>query len=275
MIKKVLYFPITRIIAGIAICFTILVGVQNFIAKPIFHALVPSKEIADTLIHYLSVVVLLLSYQMLFRIYEKRKITELSLKYLPKEFTGGLISGFSTLSLVVLILYILGYYRASGISNYSYLLAPLSFLVAAALLEEVVFRLIIYRILEQWIGTYWALIISAIIFMAPHLFNNNISALSVLFLFLFGFAHGTMYNYTKRLWLPFAFHLGWNFAQPFYGSNLSGIQDMESIVKGTFKGPLLLTGSAFGMEDSLLSIGLLVIISVVFLHYSIKKGKII
>jgi membrane protease YdiL (CAAX protease family) len=264
-----------KIIIGIGICFAVLIGVQNFIAKPIFHTLVPSKEIADTIIHYLSAVVLLLCYQMLFRTYEKRTVTELSLKHLPKEFTGGLIAGFATLSLVVLILYVLGFYAASGIPNYSYLLAPLSFLVAAALLEEVVFRLIIYRILERWIGTYWALIISALIFMAPHLFNNNISPLSVLFLFLFGFAHGTMYNYTQRLWLPFAFHLGWNFAQPFYGSNLSGIQDMESILNGTFKGPRLLTGSAFGIEDSILSIGLLIMISAVLLNRSKKNGRII
>jgi len=274
LLKKVLYFPVTKIIAGTGICFVVLIGVQNFISKPVFHTIVGSKEIADTIINYISVVVLLLSYQVLFRSYEKREITELSVKYLPKEFTGGFIAGFATLSLVILILYILGYYTASGISNYSYWLVPLSFLVVAALIEEMFFRLIIYRILEHWIGTYWALLFNVLVFTAPHLFNDNVTALSVLFLFVFSFAHGIMYSYTKRLWFPFAFHLGWNLSQPFYGSNLSGIEDFEPVIKGQFKGPMLLTGSEFGIEDSILSILLLAIVSTVFLFYAIKNGKI-
>lgn len=274
LLRKVLYFPVTKIIAGIGICFTVLVGVQNFIAKPLFHNILASKEIANTTINYISVFVLLLSYKVLFSNYEKREITELSVKYLPKEFTGGFAAGFSTLSLVVLILYCLGYYTISGISNYSFLLAPLSLLVVAALLEEIVFRLIIYRILEHWTGTYLALAISAIIFTVPHLFNDNVTVLSVFSLPLFSIVHGLMYSYTKRLWLPFAFHLGWNFSQPFYGSNLSGIEDIKSVVKGTFKGPRLLTGSEFGMEDSILSIGLLTVITAILLYWSIKDGKI-
>lgn len=275
LLKKVFYFPVTKIIAGISICFVVLVGVQNFITKPIFHYILASKEIGDTIINYISVFVILLTYRIFFRMYEKREITELSVKYLPKEFTMGLVTGFSTLSLVVLILYFLGYYTASGISDYSFFLAPLSLLVVAALLEEVFFRLIIYRIFERWIGTYFALICSAILFTIPHLFNDHVTVLSVLFLFLFGFAHGIMYNYTKRLWFPFAFHLGWNFSQPFYGSNLSGIADMKSIIKGAFKGPRLLTGSEFGIEDSILSIILLTVVSIIFLVHSIKEGKIV
>jgi uncharacterized protein len=273
--KKILYFPVTKIIIGIAICFLTLVGVQNFITKPLFHYLLESKEIADTLTNYLSVAVLLLSYWTVYRIYEKREITELSLKYLPKEFAGGLLAGFFLLSLVILILYLLGYYNASGISNFSFFLAPLSILVIAALLEEIVFRLIIYRILEEWMGTYRALILSSILFTIPHLFNNDVNVLTVLFLFLFGFAHGIMFNYTKRMWLPFAFHLGWNLSQPFYGSNLSGIKDFEPVIKGQFNGPRLLTGSGFGIEDSLLSILVLIIGSAIFLFYSTRNGKIV
>jgi hypothetical protein len=48
--------------------------------KPVFHTILASKEIADTIIHYISVIVLLWSYKGLFRIYEKREITELSVK---------------------------------------------------------------------------------------------------------------------------------------------------------------------------------------------------
>lgn len=273
--KKLLYFPVTKIILSIGICFAILVGVQNFITKPVFYAIMPAKHIADTMVNYVSVAVLLVSYFYVFRVYEKREIKELSTKKLPAELFGGFIFGFSVLSVVMLILYVLGYYSIISISNFSYLLAPFSLLVIAALIEEVFDRLVIYRILEDWIGTYWALLLMSILFMIEHLANDNISVLSIFLFLSFGFAHGTMYLYTKRLWLPFAFHLGWNFAQPFYGSNLSGIEDIGTIIKARYEGPELLIGSRFGIEDSVLSILFISIIGIVFLQLSRKEGKII
>ena len=274
LLRKAIYFPITRIILGIGICFGILIGTRNFITKPFFHALVHEKNIAGTVINYISVAILLMSYYYVFRFYEKRKITELSTKKFIKESSGGFLLGFSILSLVILILYALGDYSIINISGFSYLLAPFSVLVLAALIEEVFFRLVIYRILEDWLGTYRALLIISVVFTIPHLLNENVSVLSVLLILIFGFAHGIMYNYTKRLWLPFAFHLGWNFAQPFYGSNLSGTEG-DSVIHAKFEGPLLLTGSDFGIEDSIFSIFLLAIISIIFLYLSIRGDKIV
>ena len=273
-LKRVIDFPITRIILGIGICLLVLIGVQNFITKPIFQNLIPSKPITDTIINYISVAVLLASYYYLFRFYEKRKITELSTKNFFKELVGGFILGFSMLSIVILVLYLLGYYEILSFSGFSYFLAPFSFLVIAALIEEIFFRAILYRILENWLGTFIALFIISILFELPHIFNDNVTILSVLLGLLFGFAHGIMYTYTKRIWLPFAFHLGWNFAQPFYGSNLSGLEDVGAIFKAKFNGPELITGSIYGIEDSILSIILLLGICILFLYLSIKEHKI-
>lgn len=35
-IKRVLYFPITKIIIGIVVCFSLFVVIQNFVLKPFF-----------------------------------------------------------------------------------------------------------------------------------------------------------------------------------------------------------------------------------------------
>jgi membrane protease YdiL (CAAX protease family) len=273
--RKLLNFPVSRIVIGTVFCFGILVGVQNFITKPVFYKIMPTKTIADTIRNYISVAVLLLSYLYLFRYYEKRKITELSAKQLPKEFIGGFILGFSILSLVILILYFFGYYKAIGISDYSFLLAPFSFLVIAALFEEVFFRLIAYRILEEWLGTYWALFVIVILFTVPHLFNNHVSVLVVLTILLFSFAVAIMYTYTRRLWLPFAFHLGWNFAQPFYGSNLSGEEGIGSLIKARFQGPAVFNGSAFGIEGSIFTVIFLTILSATLLYFCTRDNKIL
>jgi uncharacterized protein len=273
--RKLLHFPIVKIILGIGLCFGTLVAVQNLITKPLLYPIISIVPIREMIVNYISIGVLLASYYYLFSFYDKRKISELSGKKLIWELPGGFIFGFSVLSLVVLILYLAGYYSISGDVDFSYLLAPFSVLVVAALLEEIVFRLIIYRILEEWIGTYRALLFAAILFSLPHLSNDNVSVLSVFLLLVFGFTHGIMYTYTKRLWLPFAFHLGWNFAQPFYGSRLSGIENTDAIIKSEFEGPKIFTGSGFGIEDSIFSILFLLFVGVVFLQLSRKEGKIV
>lgn len=272
-LKKVIHFPLIKIVLGISVCLGVLIGIQNLISKPLVNSLIASKAIGDTIVNYVSVIVLLFTYYYFFKVYEKREIKELSKKNLKTELFGGFLFGFLVLSLVILTLYVLGYYTVDSISGFSYLLSPFSFLVIAALIEEVFFRLIIYRIIEKWLGTYLALLIISIIFTVPHLLNDNVTLLSVLLLLTFGFAHSIMYTYTKRLWLPFAFHLGWNFAQPFYGSNLSGTEE-QHIINSNFDGPILLIGSDFGIEDSILSIVLLLVVCAVFLKLSIRKNKI-
>ena len=274
-LKKILHFPITKILLGISSCLAVLILVQNFISKPIFQALIATKQISDTFVNYTSIAVLLATYYFLFNFLEQRNITEITIRNHTKELFGGFILGFGILSLVILILYALGYYQITNFNGYSYFLAPLSSLVISALLEEIMFRAILYRILENWLGTYIALAIISVSFELPHVFNDNVTFLSIVLGLIFGFAHGIMYTYTKRIWLPFAFHLAWNFAQPFYGSNLSGIEDVGNIFSSTFNGPKLLTGSIYGLEDSILSIILLSIVSIIFLYASIQQGKIV
>jgi membrane protease YdiL (CAAX protease family) len=272
-INKTFHLPLIKIIVGVSLCFFVLLCFKFFITKSVFYALIHSKIIADTLKNYVLGAVLLLGYYYSVRLFENRKITELSVNGSMKEIIGGFILGLGSLSFVILILYSLGDYKVINIPNFSFLLAPFSFLVTAAVFEEICFRLILYRILEEWLGTYFALVLICLAFTAPHLFNNSITILSILTILLFSFAISLMYSYTRRLWLPFAFHLGWNFAQPLYGSNLSGEENVGSIIRAKLEGPKLLIGSNFGIEDSILSVILLIILSLVFFRLCQRDGK--
>lgn len=84
-----------------------------------------------------------------------------------------------------------------------------------------------------------------------------------------------LFIYTKRIWLPFFFHLGWNFAQPFYGSNLTGLNDMGRIIQSKFNGPELLTGGAVGIEGSIFTVSFLLFIGIVLYYLAKREGKII
>ena len=108
-----------------------------------------------------------------------------------------------------------------------------------------------------------------------HISNPNFKIFDLLLYLIWGFTMAMMFIYTKRIWLPYFFHIGWNFAQPFYGSNLTGANDFGTIIQSKFTGPELLTGGAFGIEDSIFTLSFLLFIGMTFYYLSKKEGKIV
>jgi uncharacterized protein len=273
-IKRVLYFPITKIIIGIVVCFSLFVVIQNFVLKPFFYSIIQDKNISDPIIHCVSFIVLLAAYYYLFRLYDKRKITELSIKYLLKEMFGGFILGFSTISLSIFILYLLGFYQAISITTAHYSIKFFTVLMFAALVEDLFHRGLILRECENWLGTNPTIIIGMLVEL-QHIFNPNSNLFSFIYYLIWGFSLAMMFIYTKRIWLPYFFHIGWNFAQPFYGSNLTGLNDMGSIIQSKFNGPELLTGGAVGIEGSIFTASFLFLIGITLYYLAKKDGKIV
>ncbi len=273
-INKILYFPITKIILGITVCFSLFVVIQNFVLKPFFYSIIQDKSIANPIIHCVSSILLLVSYYYFFRLYDKRKITELSIRHLPKEMFGGFIFGFLTISFSILIIYLLGHYQAISITSVHYSAMFFTVLIIAALVEDLFHRGLIVREIENWLGTHIAIVIAMLVEL-QHIFNPNSDLFSFFFYLIWGFTMAMMFIYTKRIWLPFFFHLGWNFAQPFYGSNLTGTNDMGSIIQSKFTGPELLTGGALGIEGSIFTVSFLLIIGIVLYYLAKKEGKIV
>lgn len=273
-IKKVLHFPVTKIIVGIVVPFSLFVVIQNFVLKPFFYSVISEKSIADPIIIFISSIVLLVSYYFLFRLYDKRKITELSLKYLSKEMFGGFIFGFSIISLSIFILYLLGQYQAFSITTTHYSARMFTVLLFAAIVEDLFHRGLILRVLENWLGTNIAIVIAMLVEL-QHLSNPASSILSLPLYFIWGFTMAMMFIYTKRIWLPYFFHIGWNFSQPFYGSNLTGTNDMGSIIQSKFTGPELLTGGAFGIEGSIFTPTFLLLIGITLYYRAKRESKIV
>ncbi len=274
LVKRVLYFPVTKIIVGISVCFSLFIVIQNFVLKPIFYSIISDKSISDPIIIFSSCIVLLVSYYYLFRLYDKREITELSIKHLPKEMFGGFSFGFLIISVSIFILYVLGHYQAFSITTTHYSARFLAVLVFAALVEDLFHRGLILREMENWLGTHIAIVIAMVVEL-QHVFNPNSNLFSVFTDFIWGFTMAMLFIYTKRIWLPYFFHIGWNFAQPFYGSNLTGTSDMGSIIQSQFTGPELLTGGATGIEGSIFTASFLLVIGIALYYLAKKEGKIV
>jgi membrane protease YdiL (CAAX protease family) len=273
-IKKVLFFPITKIIVGIVVPFSLFVVIQNFVLKPIFYSIIHNKNIANPIIHCISLLVLLVSYYYLFRLYDKREITELSTKYIFKEMFGGFSFGFFTISLSIFILYVLGNYEVISFSTTHYPVKFFTILLFAGIVEDLFHRGLIVRVCENWLGTHPTLVIAMVVEL-QHVYNPNSNLFSFFYYLIWGFTMVMLFIYTKRIWLPYFFHIGWNFAQPFYGSNLTGTSDMGSIIQSKFTGSEILTGGAVGIEDSIFTATFLLLIGIVLYYRAKKEGKIV
>lgn len=139
------------------------------------------------------------------------------------------------------------------------------FFALMALLEEIVFRGILYGILREHYSFAIVIVVTTIIFALPHLVNKGINFYSVASLLLIGLIIGVLREITGDIWLALGFHFSWNYIQAFLGINVSGDLEFSGVYKSTFKGPNLLSGGKFGIEASIVTIIILLITNVVII----------
>jgi len=273
--KKVMYFPITRIFLGVLVCTFIQVTLKNILVKPLLGIIFEDIHLSKAIQHGLSIIIALFTYYFVFKIYEKRKIKELTLSYFWKDSLLGLGLGYSSISVIIILLSLMGYYSIISYNQMDLFFFSMVNIALLALTEEIIYRGIIYRILENWLGTKIALIIPALFFGLAHITNDNISIIGLSGVIVGGLTLNVMYCYTKRLWLPIFFHFGWNLSQMIYGSNISGIDTYNSLLKIKLEGPKYIVGSGFGIEDSILAVFVCLVLVVAFLFLCIKNQTFI
>lgn len=201
-------------------------------------------------------VLLLLMYRWLVRSYEERKIEELSMQKSLKDTGIGFLWGMLMMAAVIGIFALCGWYKIIGCSFnvafvYRYLMAY--FVVAVG--EEIVFRGIMFRLLDSQFNLWVALIISAIVFGAAHIINPNATVVSTVGISLAsGVLFGLLFKCYRTLWVPIGIHWSWNFVQgTVTGCPVSGGAPDYSILQSVTSGPELFTGGLFGPEASIIT----------------------
>src|SRR5262249_24121962 len=125
----------------------------------------------------------------------------------------------------------------------------------AAVLEELAFRGILFRILEEGIGTMAAWIGSSVIFGVAHLTNNGAHGVTFFSVTLISLMWTIMFIRWRNIWVVAAYHCCWNATIFMIGLPLSGEDWRAQAPFETIShGSVLWTGGAFGPEDSLVNI---------------------
>jgi len=230
-----------------------------------------------------AVVDILLSFGVLIiavRLPEHRSLAELGLpcRHIGRDLLLGFLATGMLFSALAGIMALLGWYRVTGTAPGDnipgILLGGAWLFLGGAVIEEVLFRGIIFRLLERVIGSWIAIALSAIFFGASHLANPNATIVGALAIAITAWlAAALLFMLTRSLWLLIGFHWAWNlFEATIFGNPTSG-RTVAVILHSHLTGPPLWTGGAFGPEAGLLVIiaGLLIALPLLWLTLRDKK----
>lgn len=226
----------------------------------------------------IKALVLVAGYWAYVRCWERRPARELSVSGAGAELLAGLLLGGLLFSCVVAILTVLGAYSLETVGTFGELRAVLASMVpkiaAGALIEELLFRLVLLRLLERSFGIAWALAVSSLVFGLAHLGNAGATPLIGVLLGLeLGLLFGAAYLLTRRIWLCTALHFAWNFVQGAVFSIAVSGQSGDSWLHGTLTGPAWLSGGAFGAEGSIVAVVLCLAMTGVLLKLAYRRGR--
>lgn len=190
----------------------------------------------------------------------------------------GLAVGAGFMAAVVLVMMAFGLYRITGAGTDR----PLAIISAFFLFlyvgvgEEILFRGVLFRWIDEKWGFVAALTVSALLFGAMHYGQPGATWWSSLAIAIeAGLLLGAAYKYSGTLWLPIGIHWTWNFVQGnVFGFQVSGGNAGKSLLQATVNGPDCLTGGAFGAEASIITVILGLGLSVWFLwRISVKNAR--
>jgi membrane protease YdiL (CAAX protease family) len=177
----------------------------------------------------------------------------------------------------VVNLALLGDYKVDGLGSVSSAVGLIGFMAAAAVTEELLFRGVLFRIVEERLGTWLALTLTGALFGLSHLTNPHASLWGALAIAIeAGGMLAAAYAATRNLWVPIGLHFGWNFAESgIFSTGVSGNDTKQGLLDATLSGPKLITGGDFGPEGSVYAVlfGLLAMIA--FMWLARRRGHLL
>lgn len=208
---------------------------------------------------------------------ERRPVSELSLRGMGLELGTGLLVGASLYTACVLILMLLGIYRIDGFNPWSFMLPAVALALSSGIFEELLFRGVLFRIVEEVFGSWISLVVSSFVFGFMHLINPAATIEGAIFISIeAGLLLAAAYMVTRRLWMAMGFHMSWNYTQSgIFSGIVSGGVSEPGLIKPTIEGPDLLTGGSFGLESSLIAFLLCTTTGVILLLLAMRRGHVV
>ena len=271
--KRIADFPLMAMLIAVAL-FVLANAASLLIGK-----LLPPMDIAvETIVRAAIVVgVTLLVYKLAIRRLGEHPRDDLRFEDAPKGLGIGLAFGAVLFTAVVGVAAIADVYNIIGEGGTGELLKALvTVALVPAFMEELLFRGILFRWLEAFGGSWFALALTSALFGFAHLFNPNATILSSVAIALeAGVLLGGAYMLTRNLWMAIGLHAAWNFTQGWiFDVPVSGT-DQHGMVEAQLSGPELLSGGAFGLEASLIAMVLATAAGIALVVLALRRGALV
>lgn len=276
--NKIMQFPLVRMLIAV-----LLIGIGIAVGQTVLNLLRSAFSITNTGLANLLAFVLVtpaayFAYWMYVRYVERRELTELGSENTIQEFGLGALIGFGLFTLIIAILWLLGFYRVEGWDIlWLSLIGALVGAFVSAFAQELIFRGVLYRIIDEWRGLWWALAISALLFGLIHLTSAGATIFSAIAIALqAGVLLGAAYALTSRLWMAIGLHTMWDFANDgVFGVGVAGQsgESIKGLLQVSLSGPTLLTGGELGVEASMASLLIVLAAGAILLQRAYRKRQ--
>lgn len=193
------------------------------------------------------------------------------------NFAMGLLVGVALMTASVAVAAIAHVYIFLGEGDASRLLHELvATSIMAAFMEEILFRGILFRWIEEFAGSWVALFLTSALFGLAHILNPGATWFSSFAIAMeAGLLLGGAYMLTRSLWLPIGLHAAWNFTQgEIFGVPVSG-ETVHGLLRSRMTGPAVLSGGGFGLEGSLIAIVIAAGTGIGFVWLAVRRGALV
>ena len=189
---------------------------------------------------------------------------------------GWAVSVVNFLAIIV-CLFLCGCYRIVNVElDVASQLSWLSLCLLVGVVEEVIFRGILFRLIADKWNIAVGLTTSSLLFGLAHLGNPGATLWAALAIALAsGWLFGMAYAYHQTIWVPVGMHWAWNYLEGgVFGCAVSGTPlNYLPLITPRISGADILSGGSFGPEASIICVALGIAISIVYTVLYIKKKK--
>ncbi|OYY88518.1 MAG: CPBP family intramembrane metalloprotease [Sphingomonas sp. 28-66-16] len=272
LVRRILHFPLVTLVVAIGFMAGASVVATELAAIVGARSDGPWAILGGTLV----AAVFMLAYVLFTRLVEQRPVKEFALEGAVPELLAGLAIGVVLFSAVVGVIAWLGGYAVIGTQPVTVLAPIIGISIVSGVTEEIMLRALFFRIIEGWLGSWIALILSAALFGLLHLGNPNATLVAAFAIAIeAGVMLAAIYMVTRRLWAAMGLHAAWNFTQGgIYGIAVSGF-DVQGLLRPRISGPELLTGGEFGAEASLPAMLLCTAFGIALLLLAHRRGRFV
>jgi membrane protease YdiL (CAAX protease family) len=270
--RKILRFPVTRIGVWAA-----LTGLGSLLlSSPLGRLTMPYGELGRYAGMTISGLLALLFVGFLV---ERRPLAGfgLGLRSAVRDTLAGFVMAAFLMTAIIKVMQLAGWYRPTAfVWDGKVAVIALIYFLMVGILEEVAMRGVLFRIVEESLGSWISLGLSAVIFGLMHLGNENASLTAALSIAAeAGILLAAAYMLTRSLWMAVGMHWGWNYVQgTVFGAAVSG-GGGPSLIHASIDGPAVLTGGAFGPEAGLVALAIGTAAGVWLLVLAARRGHII